>query len=143
MNDAGRETMARVGEAGVHVSPAGLANRQRHADIHFAHVAQLALTDKPFDFLHRLIEAIVVILDDALSPRFSQRPKFEKLAMRRRNRLFDNDMSPGIQRIRHQAGVRARRRQYMYDIGPGLRQHLIRIGKCPLRPESRNGIFRQ
>ncbi len=64
MNDARRQAMAWMRQARVHVSPARLADRQCHPHIDFANLAQFTVLDQLFDCLHRLVEAIVVILDN-------------------------------------------------------------------------------
>ena len=128
VNHPGRQFVAWMRQTLIRISPARLANRQRHPHIDFAHLAQLACGQQLLDRPDRPVEAIILILHDQSALRLCMIPQRPKLGIARRHRLLNDHMRPSVDAIRDDPPMRMRRRADMHHVILIGRQHLLIIG---------------
>src|SRR3954471_4733188 len=92
------------------------------ADEHFNmyHRPELAEFDAPQNLLWGTIEDIVIVLDEMAAGLPGALGQHLKLLKGRSDRLFDNHMSAGAERVHRQPKVRGWGRGDVNHIGPGL-----------------------
>ena len=137
MTPAGRLWLGCGGWSSAYRPPA--LRGQGHSHVHLPDVAQLSLLDQLFDGQDRLVEPVVMVLDDPPAARLGQGPQLPELGVVGATG-FSTTTSPAFS-DRSPARVRVRRRQDVDHVRPCLPQHLPRIGEGVLRRNARRRIW--
>lgn len=89
----------------VRVASPGGPDIESHPHVDLEYCAQSAARHKTLDRAHRLVEAIVLILDESPAALAGKVPQGKELGVRRRDGLLDHDVRAGAEADGRQLNV--------------------------------------
>ena len=99
----------------------------QHLDMR--HRSELAGLDVSQDLLGRVVEEVVVVLDEVTANLLGAPGQRLQLLEGRGRRLLHDDVGAGIERVHRQPEVGGRRRGHVHHVGPRLLQHRAVVGE--------------